>query len=167
MDLGAGRLVAGLPFCLLSMVSTSVCSIWRGKGEIKRKLRRHICRSHTPARLPLTSAQVQEQRTHGKDSIQLQEASLGTFAMKLVKRCPTREQAGTSPSPPKSISLLSCSPKGRTPPHTLEPLPSTPAHLVIVSAEVFEVPEADVTQADHNGDHEDHKGEHGSGSQEP
>lgn len=47
------------------------------------------------------------------------------------------------------------------------PLASTLPHLVVVSAEVFEVPEADVTQADHNGDHKDHKGEHGSGGQEP
>lgn len=29
------------------------------------------------------------------------------------------------------------------------------------------MPKADVTQADHNGDHKDHKGEHGSGGQEP
>lgn len=47
------------------------------------------------------------------------------------------------------------------------PHPTILPHLVVVSAEVFEVPKADVTQADHNGDHKDHKGEHGCGGQEP
>lgn len=34
-------------------------------------------------------------------------------------------------------------------------------YLVVVSAEVLEVTEADVGQTDHDGDDEDHKSEHG------
>lgn len=40
-------------------------------------------------------------------------------------------------------------------------------YLVIVSTEVFEVSKADMTQADHDGDDENHKGEHGGESQKP
>lgn len=42
-DLGAGRLVAGLPFCLFSVVSTSVWSIWRQKEKSKTLPGQHAC----------------------------------------------------------------------------------------------------------------------------
>lgn len=40
-------------------------------------------------------------------------------------------------------------------------------YLVVVRAEVLEVTEADVRQADHDGDDEHHEGKHGRRSQEP
>lgn len=93
-------------------------------------------------RLSPNSQWVWEQHTHGNDGIQLQTA-LGTFPMELILCQGTaRDIPPTALNPP--MSLISCASKGRCS-HTLEPLPTIPPHLVVVSTEVFEVPKADVT----------------------
>lgn len=81
-DLGAGRLVAGLPFCLFSMVSTSVWSIWRGKEKLTD------CWGNTFAVPP------QEQHTGSRDSF-------GTVpSVKPGLRGSAGEQSGVPPEPP-------------------------------------------------------------------
>lgn len=61
--------------------------------------------------------------------------------------CP---QLPTVPSPLHTLELLPC------------PAPLAP-HLVVVGTEVFEVSEADVAEADDNGDDQDDECEHGRG----